>query len=70
AIATLLCWALAFVGIISSVYIMLLPFVLLIIRHMLKLTKPYRLDLAFVGLLISSAYLLGGVLKFWVFERR
>ncbi|MCS7136146.1 MAG: glycosyltransferase [Nitrososphaerota archaeon] len=73
AIVTLLCWALAFIGMIFSNYIMLLPLALLIIRHMLKLTKPYRLDLAFVGLLISSAYLLGllgGVLKFWVFERR
>ncbi len=73
AIATLLCWALTFFGIIFPVYIMFLPLALLIVRHMLKLTKPYRLDLAFVGLLISSAYLLGllgGVLKFWVFERR
>lgn len=72
AIVTLLCWGLAFVGIIFSAYIMLLPLALLIVRHALKLTKPYRFDLAFVGLLISSAYLLGllgGVLKFWVFER-
>ncbi|MEM2909598.1 MAG: glycosyltransferase [Nitrososphaerota archaeon] len=72
AIATFLCWALVFIGIIFSAYIMLLPLALLIVRHALKLTKPYRLDLAFVGLLISSAYLLGllySILKFWVLER-
>ncbi|PUA34208.1 MAG: hypothetical protein B9J98_01050 [Candidatus Terraquivivens tikiterensis] len=68
-IVTFLCWTLAFVGIAFSVYIASLPLALLIVRHALKLTKPYRLDLAFVGLLISTAYLLGlscGILRFWV----
>lgn len=72
AIVTLSSWVFAIVGVSFSFYIATLPLVGVFIRHVFKLTKPYRLDLAFIGLLISTSYLIGflvGTVKYYIVER-
>jgi glycosyltransferase involved in cell wall biosynthesis len=47
------------------------PILLLLARHAVKLKKPWKLHLAFAGLILSTSYLLGfmkGFLKYWVFR--
>lgn len=72
ATATISSWVLAALSIAFSFYPGILPLLALIARHAMKITKPYRLDLAFVGLLISTSYLIGllsGAVKYYLIER-
>ena len=65
AFLTLASWTLAAWGLAFGTWVATLPLLMLVGRHALKLKRAWKIHLAFVGLLLSTAYLTGFLIGYF-----
>ncbi len=64
-------WCLLVYGAVFSAPLAFVPLILLVARQAMKLKGPWKIHLALIGVLLSTAYLTGlfyGVFRYWIFS--